>query len=414
MIKKYALILGLFPFFSNAQFGTEVPVEGAGGPEQDSIRCGSDPSIANCDEALEFDESNNKVFHAKTGKPFTGKCESCHENGQRRHLAVFVDGKESGTSYSYHPDGAIHTKRSFTNGVENGVWEFYDPAKRNAEGDIVVPVSLRWQFTYVDGKKNGNCIWYFPGGGTMPNDTSKMISYKMGKPDGPTIKYYEPKKIKSIIHFSEGRYDGPYKTYYKNGQISIDKNYKNMELDGPIKHYYEDGQISMEGEYKMGVKDGKWVHYFKNGVEKSVAYYNNGVKDGQFVEHYEEDGKVKSERLYENNYLMSEFLWDEFGNPIDEEGHKLTKEEAQERDKIVRATGEAQRDNKGKGKKANSVDLSAIDQELMCGCIKAEMAGEKPSEECEEAKKKFRTDMEKADKKTKKKMSKMISECEKQ
>lgn len=401
--------MGLFPFLVLAQFGAEAPV---GGEEiQDSIRCGADPSVANCNEVLEYDENTKKVYHSKTGKPYTGKCESCHENGKREHLAVFVDGKEDGTSYSYHPDGSIHTKRSFSNGVENGVWEFYDPAKKNATGDVVTPTSLRWQFTYVDGKKNGNCIWYFPNGGMLPSDTSKMISYKMGVPHGPTIKYYEPKKIKSVIYFSEGKYDGSYKTYYKNGQISIDKNYRDMKLDGPIKHYYEDGQISMEGIYNNGEKDGKWVHYFKNGVEKSVAYYNNGVKNGQFVEHYEEDGKIKSERLFENGYLMSEFLWDEFGNPVDEEGHKLTKEEAQERDKIVRATGEAQKNNKGK---KESYDLSQIDTDLMCECIKAEMNEEEISEECEEAKKKFRADMAKADQKTKKKMSKMIAECEKQ
>lgn len=416
---KILLSLTLLSFcaLSYAQFTPEEPTFGGEGEEnkeegatttedgetakKDVLQCGRNSNKTDCNEVLEFDPTTSRVYHTQTGKPFTGDCQACYDNGNVQHIANFRDGKEDGESRSYYKDGSPESLRNFEYGKEHGDWKFWYTA---AEGG-----QLAWEFQYNEGEKHGKWIWYYK---DEAHSVKKVENYNMGKFEGAVEKYYGPGKLKSKISFNGGLYDGPYITYHENGQVSAELGYKNNKEDGLVKHYFESGQISLEGEWKSGKKVGKWTTYFRNGAERTSENYDNGIQQGKFYEFYEEGGKLKREATYENGYLMEEFLFDQYGNAVDDKGRKLDDEEVKSRNDIIKATAENRMRGEGKKGKKPKFDFSTIDNELMCECIKAEMAGEEITEECEGAKKSFRDAMAKASKKDQKKMRKMISECE--
>ncbi len=401
----------LLSFGAQAQFGPGGKPfgEGEGGqegegvkegkPAKKAVRCGRDPKKEDCNTVLEFDQSTKKVYHLKTGKPFTGTCQSCHENGNIEHEVSFRDGKEDGQSQSYYPDGKQHTLRNFNYGLENGDWKYWFSEKDGGK--------LAWHFQYVDGKKNGKWLWQYKDG-----TVKKIENYNMGLLDGLVTKYWEPGKKKSEINFKQGDYHGSYVTYYrKNSQVSVEVTYNKGKEDGPVKHYYESGQISLEGLWKNGKKDGKWTSYFKDGADKTIETYANGVKEGKFYDYYEEGGKLKRDATYKQGYLYDEILFDQFGNTVDENGKKIDEAEVNSRNEIQRATAESRIKGSKKKKKGEGYDFASVDKEFMCGCIKAESAGEEVTDECNKAKNEFRKAMEKADKKTQKKMRQLINDC---
>ena len=346
-------IISLGQLGGSNEFEEDVPKEGK---KTEAKRCGSDRTISDCNEVLEFDQSTGKVFHKKTGKPFTGKCETCHDNNNRQNIASFKNGNEDGISITYYADGSKQNQRSFVDGVEHGDWIFWYPAKNKGQQGFPA-----WENTYANGKLEGKCIWYFKEDGSE----KKIENYKEGQLDGTRILYFKPGIKKSETNYTMGTLNGSYITYFRNdkAQVSIERTYKMGKEDGPIKHYFDNGQLSLEGMYKNGKKDGRWKRYFKNGVERSSEVWNNGRKEGQFMEFYEEDGNVKSDRLFENNKMVSEKLYDEFGNSVDKEGNKISDEEVKEANRLLRATVDANSGKKKKKKKKTKEEGKATKED---------------------------------------------------
>lgn len=375
--------------------GGEV-IEGEKAKSQ-SARCGTDRNKVDCNEVLEFDESTQKVYHSKTGKPFTGTCESCYDNGKQENIASFKDGKEDGRSTSFYEDGNKQSERGFVYGVEEGEWKYWFSEKDGGK--------LAWINIYSQGKKNGQWIWYYKDG-----TERKIENYKMDNLDGLATKYWSPGKVKSEIMFKDGNYNGTYKTFHRNGQLSIETNYSKGKEDGLFKHYYESAQISKEGEWKNGIKTGKWTSFYKSGTDRTIENFVNGKLEGKRYEYFEE-GKIKKDETYKNGVLYEQTLFDAYGNMVNEDGKKITQEDVDANNNILRATAEAREKNGKKKKRGKGYDFSSVDQEFMCGCIQAERSGEEESEECKKAKKEFSSAMGKADKKTQKKMRKLIAKC---
>lgn len=160
-----------------------------------------------------------------------------------------------------------------SNGKPNGLWTtFYDNPRKD----------LKDKGNYIDGKKDGEWIYYEPtnGGeasillienyknGVLDGLRTSYLSggylyeinnYKNGCKNGEQILYYSfPNTIKSKLNYTQCKNGyredyGEQILYYPNGEIEQRYFYKNNRLDGEWIQYRKDGQITYKTIYKDGV-----------------------------------------------------------------------------------------------------------------------------------------------------------------
>jgi len=56
-------------------------------------QCGKTPGVVDCNSKIDFDERSKTYISASGGKPYTGKCETCFENGMRERFITFLNVK---------------------------------------------------------------------------------------------------------------------------------------------------------------------------------------------------------------------------------------------------------------------------------------------------------------------------------
>ena len=105
--------------------------------------------VANCNEDLELEQSNNLIYHKRTKKPFTGDCVSYYDNRQMERIVSFVLGKENDTAYTYYMNGQLKVMCIYVHGVENGTWGYW-----HENGQIA------WGNSYDMGEKTGEWLFY--------------------------------------------------------------------------------------------------------------------------------------------------------------------------------------------------------------------------------------------------------------
>jgi hypothetical protein len=80
--------------------------------------------VIDCNEKLDYDAEINRVFVRNTGKPFTGKCQTCFHTGIRERTIVFVDGVENGIDTTYYETGCVKVIREHKHGKGNRYMDF--------------------------------------------------------------------------------------------------------------------------------------------------------------------------------------------------------------------------------------------------------------------------------------------------
>ena len=123
-----------------------------------------------------------------------------------------------------------------------GPWSYY-----NGNGDLVNRTE------YVNDKKEGLSVIYYPGGGPNPEKSREETYYFSGKKDSTSIRKY------------------------LSGQTQIEGNYNMGKKEGKWTAYYEDGQIKYEGAYKASKREGEWKWHNRKGVLIKTINYVNGV-----------------------------------------------------------------------------------------------------------------------------------------
>jgi antitoxin component YwqK of YwqJK toxin-antitoxin module len=268
--------------------------------------CGKLVGVINCNEKLEYDEASDMVFlnnsdltnAAGANKPFNGRCETCHMNGELERRVTFVGGKEHGTDTTYYSTGCPQVVRTHINGVENGQWKyFYDSTEY-----------LAWEMNYMFGKKHGKHIFMKKKG-----DTTKWENYSNGLLDGIKRTYYPGSKIKREVNYKEGIMHGTFKIYNIEGVVIEELNYKQGKKHDECKYFYDDGKPLKIEHWSMGVKNGEFKVFFYQGAVQTVEVYDKrGNKEGWFIEYYP-DSKTKLKILYEKGVLVEEYRYDEHG-----------------------------------------------------------------------------------------------------
>ena len=268
-------------------------------------QCGKLMGVIDCGEKLEYDQDaeifflNNKdmVNSTGAGKPFTGTCETCHQNGNRARKISFVGGKENGIDTAMYASGCPQVIRAHINGVPSGQWLFmYDSTQY-----------LAWEMNYYLGEKHGKHIFMKKEG-----DTTRWENYKNGRLDGVKRTYYHGSKIKREVTYREGVMEGPFKVYNREGTIIEEITYSKGKRDQECKYYYDDGKPLKIENWDEGVKNGEFKIFFYGGSIQESSSYKKGLKEGWFTVYYPGD-ITKSKALYKKDVLLEEYRYDEQG-----------------------------------------------------------------------------------------------------
>lgn len=293
--------------------------------------CDRADNIVDCNKKLSSDPGSNIVRTRSSGSPYTGDCETCHNNGMRQRIVHFVNGKTDGIDTTFFKSGCPQVVRNHIDGVENGTWTYY-----NDTSGLVA-----WKIKYSNGEKIGQSIYYKqkPVGNesmkvridgadhtvkyrTYENDTTKIVQYKNGLLNGTKKTYYSGSKIKQEANYTDGILDGKFTVYNSDGNILEELNYDEGEKDREWKYYFNDGNLLKVENWNDGVKDGTFKTFYIQGYIQTMENYKRGMKDGKFMERFPDD-KIKREAIYKRDELKEEHVYDKYGNEIrtvDEDG----------------------------------------------------------------------------------------------
>lgn len=301
--------------------------------------CGKTPGIVDCNENMEMDPGTNTVFSSKSGRPFTGTCETCHSNGTNERTVSFVNGKENGESTTTYASGCPRLESMHVQGVENGRWTYYF----DSTGTIA------WQIGYLNGDKHGKSIYYKQRKLGTKNvtvqagkegkeivvkiaeydvDTVKIENYQNGLLHGKKTEYWKDSKVRKEANYKAGVLDGVFKTYNSKGLLLEDLNYKDGKKDGDFKYYWSDGKLLKTEKWTMGVKDGEFKTFYIQQFPQTIENYKKGKKDGFWQEFYP-DQKIKRQTTYKKDEIIDDKEFDKFGNLI---GGKTDEDAPEEED----------------------------------------------------------------------------------
>lgn len=265
------------------------------------------------------ERSMDVVFHQKSGKPYTGTCKLCHNNGNLWMYLEYMNGFSVGIDTIYHENGNINLIRSHDTqglGMEDGTWKMFDE-----NGTIM------WEKSYVMGAEDGESRYYFP-------DTSiwKIEHWKVGKLDGVKQEYYPNSpnhQMKKEVNYKDGKFHGKYITYFEDGKVESEQQYKMGKKDGLSRYYYPSGDLFYQESHSNGCRDGETKRFYFRKTQKeegvigdnrkwTVENYKGDKRHGIFEEYYDDDkNNLKYKATYKNGKLEEEQYFNEFGEPID-------------------------------------------------------------------------------------------------
>ncbi|XOV67505.1 MAG: toxin-antitoxin system YwqK family antitoxin [Fluviicola sp.] len=280
--------------------------------------CGKKPGWYDCNSDLTYNEETNTVYRinndrsnfAGTNKPFTGNCESCHQNGRIQRRVRFVDGKEDGKDTTYYESGCPQIIRELVQGVDHGTWYYmYDSTEM-----------LAWEMNYYLGEKHGKHIFFKPREKENPNDrdrldTTKWENYDMGYLHGLKRTYHDNGVLKMEVNYDHGWYDGTFRLFNDERVIIQEIEYEDGEKHGEAKHYYDDGTLLRTEMWDKGLKNGEFKTFYYDQQLQSIESYKKGRKHGWFEE-YHPKGELKSRKNYWEGVLVQEYRYDEHGREV--------------------------------------------------------------------------------------------------
>ena len=263
-------------------------------------QCGKTPGVVDCNAKIDFDERSKTYISASGGKPYTGKCETCYENGMRERFMTFLNGKENGTDTTKYISGCSMVVRTHIEGFENGKWMyFYDSTN-----------IIAWEMNYLVGQKHGKFAYF-----NSLGDTTLLENYAYDQLHGDKRIFYSNGKVKRSIHYTKGIIDGTFTSYNKDGKMTEKLNYKVGKKDGLLTYYYDDGTLLKTENWLNDVKHGPFKTFYYQGFLQTLENYKKGIKDGWFEEYFP-NKKLRIRSLFKKGVLLEEHEFNEKGKEI--------------------------------------------------------------------------------------------------
>ncbi|MCG8577497.1 MAG: toxin-antitoxin system YwqK family antitoxin [Flavobacteriales bacterium] len=266
--------------------------------------------IADCDGTVYSEKINvngreeDIVFHSRSGKPYTGQCKVCHNNGNLWMFLSYNNGRSKGIDTVWYENGNINLIRAHDTtglGTEHGMWKFY---RENG--------SLKWEKNYVNGMADGEQRHYFE-----DSTLHKIEVWKMDQLNGKKQEFYRGGQLKKEVNYKNGKWNGTYITYFEDGKVESEQVYSNDKKEGPSTYYYESGNISYTENHVNGKKEGTFKKMYRSGKKFTIENYKNDMRHGEFEEFYDnEKNTIKYTAIYKKGVVQEEHYFDEFEDEI--------------------------------------------------------------------------------------------------
>ncbi len=272
-----------------------------------------------------------------------GYKEFYHPNGIKASEGMLREGKPDGYWRNYNDKGFIVSEGNRKNFLLDSLWKFYDDSsKLLLEINYTLGKKNGWRTTY---QSNETIREYFEEdvkeGFTeilFKNDQLRMeIPFRDGLEDGLAKEYDSTGRLITVITYRKGyeirrerinRLDrlgkrfGPWKFFYANGRLQMEGTYTNDLKNGFFKYYDEDGLFLKIEKYENGVLkvDAPETarlelvkEYYPNGTLKSVYALKENEPQGMRRD-YNEDGSLKTARVFQDGLVLEEGSLAENGN----------------------------------------------------------------------------------------------------
>ena len=244
------------------------------------------------------------IFHSKTGKPFTGECKVCYNNGYLKMHLDYVNGHLVGLDSIFYENGVLNLITSHDElgyGKEDGKWKFY-----REDG------SIKWEKNYEMGLAQGEHTFYYP-----DSTIYKVERYQNNRLHGKKQEYYRNQTPKKEIEYKNGDWDGTYITYFEDGKVGSEQQYVRGKKDGPSSYYYENGQLFYTESHSMDSREGTFRRNYATGRMWTVENYKADQRHGEFEEYYDnEKNTIKYRATYKKGQKTYNMYYDEFGGEV--------------------------------------------------------------------------------------------------
>jgi antitoxin component YwqK of YwqJK toxin-antitoxin module len=206
---------------------------------------------------------NDTVFNTTDAKGLKqGWWKATYENGKPKYYGFFKDGKPLGYMKRYYDDGVIKAIVFFYPDFTTSFAKmYYQNGVLAGEGKYIGSVkdSIWRYYSYYD------------------KVLSMEESFKMGKKDGLTRKYYPNGKAAEELFWVNDYKHGSWKQYLPDGSIKLEATYNKDLRVGLFKVYYPGGKVENEGQFVNNKMEGDWKYYDMDGNLKMTIKYVNGV-----------------------------------------------------------------------------------------------------------------------------------------
>jgi uncharacterized protein len=264
--------------------------------------------------------------------------------GVPEQVAYYDRGRLHGPLQLFYPNGQLKRLEMMQAGERSGKWETYD--EDGSKRDVAC---------YLNGKIVGDLVSFYANG-----VKAASIPYgKAGLPDGVATEWFESGSVKSTKRYSDGLlcgdgwnpavtlyYEnqaiaevqdfrdgiplGTHFKYFESGREAYKASYKSGKRHGAEQWFFEDGQRKGHGEWREGVPIGKhWMNHSKDQllsyaeydnqgrlVRPVVEFYENGAKKAEYfavdghpegeVRNWFDNGQLKSLYIYRDGQLTGE------------------------------------------------------------------------------------------------------------
>jgi antitoxin component YwqK of YwqJK toxin-antitoxin module len=218
-----------------------------------------------------------------------------YESGEIYSIGELKNGKNVGEWRFYYESGDLFSKGEFRNNIKDGYWEFY---YENG--------NLKTTGIYKNGLENGAWINYYENGNIYDS-----VNYLNGRKEGKCISRYENGNILQEGYYKHDQEEREWKSYYDNGNI-LEEIFYNSDGDVEIKNSWSaDGQQIIENGNGCYIADGKNI------------LYSGEIKNGRRIgiwEYFFTNGKLREERIFEEDVYKILNAWNNQGNRIVENG----------------------------------------------------------------------------------------------
>jgi len=203
-------------------------------------------------------------------------------------------GKLDGAYTLFRDNKFPRMQGTYEHGKKTGTWTWNDKNnKKEREGDFALgkrsgtwsewnDERLTFQGLYVDGKPDGDFVYYDAKTGT------ELGRFTMKDGTGTMVTFYPNKKPATKTRMYKGAMDGKYEELTQLGKTTVEGRYANDRKHGAWHEQTPAGVATLDQMWKRGKLDGT-VKKYANGKLASQATYKDGKAEGAYAEY--RDGK---------------------------------------------------------------------------------------------------------------------------